>query len=98
MSIYLYNLKKNNKGWVSEWLSEWLLLNAKLAFFSAISTREQDAFQWDDVDVNILHLDQFSANTQTQPSVGWNVAPFGHIILIYHYLFFLLKSKCVAGK
>ena len=74
-----------------------MLFNAKLAFFSAISTREQDAFQWDDVDVNFLHLDQFSANTPTQSSVGWNVVPFRHIILIYHSLHFLLKSKCVAG-
>jgi hypothetical protein len=41
--------------------------------FSAIPTGEQDAFQWDDVDVNFSHLDLFSSNTQTPPSAGWRV-------------------------
>jgi hypothetical protein len=50
LSIYPYNLIKKIRD---EWVSEWVL-NAKSAFFSAISTREQDAFQWDDVDVNFI--------------------------------------------
>ena len=34
---------------------EWLLFNAKLAVLSAMSLREQVAFQWDDDDDDDFH-------------------------------------------
>ena len=64
---------------------EWLLFNVS---FSAISSREQINFQWDDDDEVRFVLDQYveldfhSASSLKQQSTGRHVAPLGHIILI----------------
>jgi hypothetical protein len=96
VAIYPYNLIKTIRG---KWAIEWMIgVQCQKRIVSSISTRKQDAFQWDDVDANFIlylrthrHLDLFSANTQTQPSAGWNVAPFGHIIPTQSLPIFALK-------
>jgi hypothetical protein len=55
--------------------------------FSAISWREQVTFQWDDDEVHFVldqHtlLDFYSDSPLKKQSVGRNVTPFWHIILI----------------
>ena len=81
-------------------MSEWVIVvQCQKRIFSAIPTGEQDAFQWDDVDVNFSHLDLFSSNTQTPPSAGWNISPFGHIILTQSLpIFALSASSCVCSR
>jgi hypothetical protein len=75
---------KNNKGWVRERISGWLLFNVnhRTRCISMI-------WCWCQL---FTHLDLFSASSQTQPSVCWNVAPFGHIILIPSQPLFSLKK------
>ena len=70
-------------------MCEWLLFNANLAIFQlhCISWWEEVNFQWDDDEVRFvldqhIELDFHRANVLKQQSMGRQVAPLGHIILI----------------
>ena len=69
---------------MSDWVS---VVKRGLSNYSAISSREQVNFQWNDDEIRFV-LDQhasfdfYSASSLKQHSTDRHVAPLGHIIMI----------------
>ena len=86
----------------SDLRGEWVgVVKHQFSNFLAISSREQDNFQWDDVRFVLDQhgkLDFYSASSLKQQSADRHVAPLWHIILIPSQPVFLLNAKCLAKK
>jgi hypothetical protein len=85
---------------VNYYVSKWLLFYANSSFFSAISWRAQDNFQWDDDEIRFV-LDQHaefdffhSSSSLKQQFACGHVVPLGKIILIPSKPVFAFSPYC----
>jgi len=84
---------ENNKG---EWV---ILVKYQMSiFFSNINLRTRYiSMRWCWC-LLYTYLNLFSASAQTQPSAGWNVAPFGHIMMTPSLPVFALTPESYGGS
>jgi hypothetical protein len=87
---------------VREWV---IIVSHQFSNFSAISSREQVYFQWDDDEVRFVldqhaELDFYRASSLKQQFAGRHVTRLGHIILIPSQPVFdlFLNAACLAEK